>query len=69
MRHKALQENQDRNYSELQEAIEYMNTKQSRPLATMERQQKLMNGASDATQRKFLQEALVLEEKISKVVK
>ena len=35
----ALQENQDRNYRELQEAIECMNAKQNRLLATMERQQ------------------------------
>ena len=30
----ALQENQDRNYKELQEAIEYMNAKQSRLFGT-----------------------------------
>ena len=39
---KALQEHQDRNYSELQEAIEYMKEKRSKLLETMERKQKLM---------------------------
>ena len=32
-----LQENQDRTYRELQEAIEYMNAKKNRLLETMER--------------------------------
>ena len=60
----ALQENQDRNYRELQEAIEYMNAKQNRLLATMEHKQQLMNEASDEIQRKFLKEVWALEQKI-----
>ena len=63
----ALQENQDRSYRELQDAIEYTNAKQSRLLATMERKHKLMNGVSDEIQRKFLKDVFVLEEKISEV--
>ena len=63
----ALQGNLERNYRVLQEAVEYMNTKQHRLLATMERKQKLMSGASDVIQRKFFEEVLVLEEKISEV--
>ena len=39
----ALHEDQDRNYRELQQTTEYMNAKQSRRLATMERKQKLIS--------------------------
>ena len=63
----ALQDNQDGNYGELQEAIEYMNAKQSRLLATVERKQQLRSGASDEIPRKFLKGVLVLEETISEV--
>ena len=53
-RYAALQDKQERDYSELQEAIEYMIAKQSRLLAAMERKQKLMNGVPDDIQKKFL---------------
>ena len=39
----ALQANQDRNYRELQDAIEYRKEKRRRPLETMDRKQKLMS--------------------------
>ena len=61
----AVEENQDRDYRELQEAIEHVNAKQNRLLATMGRKQKLMNGAADESQRKIFREVLVWEEKIS----
>ena len=48
-------------------SIAYMSAKQNRLLATMERKQKLMNGASDEIQRRFPKEVLVSEEKISEV--
>ena len=63
----ALQENQDRNFRELQEAIEHMSAKQNRLLATMERKHQLMNGASNEILRKFFKEVWVWEEKISEV--
>ena len=42
-----------------------MNAKQNELSATMERQQKLMSGASDEIRRKVFQDVLVLENKIS----
>ena len=63
-RYADLQKNQDR---ELLEAIEYMHAKQNRFLATTERKRKLMNGAADEIQEKFLSGCLGLEEKISEV--
>ena len=66
-RNVALQENQERDYTEVQEAIEYMNAKQSRLLAAMERKQTLRSGASDEILRKVLQDVLVLDGKISEV--
>ena len=66
-RNVALQENQERDFTEVQEAIEYMNAKQSMLLAAMERKQKLRSGASDEILRKVLQDVLVLDGKISEV--
>ena len=66
-RNVALQENQERDYTEVQEAIEYMNAKQSRLLAAMERKQTLRSGASDEILRKVLHDVLVLDGKISEV--
>ena len=66
-RNVALQENQERDYTEVQEAIENMNAKQSRLLAAMERKQTLRSGASDEILRKVLQDVLVLDGKISEV--
>ena len=62
-----LSEAPGRESGKLQEAIEHMNTKQNRLLATMELLQKLMSGASDEFQGKFFKDALILEEKISEV--
>ena len=65
----ALQENPDRNYTALQEAMECMNAKQSRLfLATIDRKQKLINEVSYGIQRKFLKDVLALEEEKIKEV-
>ena len=66
-RYAALQENQESDHRELKEAIELMNEKQNRLLATMERQEKLMSGYQEEIQRKVLQDVLVLKDKIFEV--
>ena len=63
----ALRETQERDYKEVQEIIEYMNAKQSRLRATMERKQKLMSGGPEGIRRKLFQAVLVLEDRISAV--
>ena len=65
----ALQENLDRNYRELQEAIKYMKEKRSRLLETMERKQKLIVGAPEEIRKRVTQDVMVLEDKISRVEK
>ena len=62
----SLQENQDRNYKELQGTIEYM-TKMSRLLESTERKHKFIGGAWDDIQLKALQDVMVLEGRNSEV--
>ena len=50
---------------EFQDIIEYMNVKQGRLLATMERKQKLMSGTWEEVWDKLPQGVLVLEDRIS----
>ena len=66
-RYAAMQENHESGNRELQEAIEFMNAKQSRLLATIERKRKLMIGATKEIRRKVRQDVLVLEGKITEV--
>ena len=56
-----------RKSGKLQEAIEFMNAKQKRLLATLVRLQKLMSGAAEEIQRRVLQDVMVLEDKVSEV--
>ena len=56
---------QDEEYQELHEAIEYMNERQGKLLAMMERKQKLKSAALEYLWRKILQEMMVLNERIS----
>ena len=57
--YEALQDNYKRNYRELQEAIEYMKTQQNGHLATTERKNRLMMGASQEVQNKSFKEVLI----------
>ena len=50
---------EDEEYPELYEAIEYMNERQGKLLAMMERKQKLMSAAPEDLWRKILQEMRV----------
>ena len=65
---KVLQENQERDYKKVQEAIECMNAEQSRLLATMERKHKLMCGAQEEIRRKVLLDVLVWKSSCSRQV-
>ena len=58
-----VRERQATDYKEeFQDIIEYMTVKQSRLLATMQRQQKLMSGVAEEVWEKLLQGVLVLED-------
>ena len=58
----ALQANQDRNFREMQEAVEYMQDRRSRLLETMERKQKLMSGAREEIRKRIHQDVMALED-------
>ena len=60
-----LRERQETDDEEFQEHIEYMNVKQSRLLATVERKQKMVSGALEEIRAKLSHEVLVLEDRIS----
>ena len=62
--HAVMRAQQDEEYQEVHEAIEYMHERQ-RKLAMMERKQKLMSGAPGELRGKMFQEMKVLEERIS----
>ena len=62
-----VQENLESDHKELREAIEFMNAKQSKQWATMDRKQKLMSEAPEENRRKVIQDVLVLEDRISAV--
>ena len=56
---------QDEEHQELHEAIEYMNERQGKLLAMMERKKKLMSGAPEHLRGKIFQDIRVLDESIS----
>ena len=63
----SLQENQDKNYKELQGTIEYMTKMRSRLLESTERKHKFIRGAWDDMQLKALLDVMVLEGRNSEV--
>ena len=52
-RHADRQEHREKHHRELQEAIEFINAKQSRLLATLSRKQKFMSGAPEEIRLEF----------------